>query len=134
MLVATGTTDEGVIWAVDALTNRRLNWQLAGNLALVREDRVETVDTREETESVGQVTQAFVPELPPEATVAPTPTAATVPATPAATSTVVVRKPSSDQAVPRATARRPVWLVLLLIVAIAAAAVGVGLTVRQAKS
>ena len=134
MLIVTGTTDEGVSWAVDALTEGRLNWQLTGNLALVQGDRIEAVDTREETDSVGQVPQAFVPELTPQATVAPTPKATAVPPAPEATPEEAIEKPSSDQATPRATAGRPVWLIPLLIAAIAAAVVGIGITIRQAKS
>jgi len=140
MLVATGTTDEGVAWAMNALVDDRLNWQLAGNLALVREDAdrrrssVVAVDTREETEGVGQVTQALVPELSPEANVEPTPEATALPAASEVTSTEATEGPSSGQATPRVTAGRPVWLIPLLILAIAAAAVGVVLTIRQTKS
>jgi hypothetical protein len=40
-LAVTGTTDEGVRWAVDVLTERA--WTLKGNLALVREEEISTI-------------------------------------------------------------------------------------------
>ncbi len=134
MLVTTGTTDEGVDWALNALVDDRLKWRLAGNLVLVRGDEIETVDTRGETESATQITRAFVPELTPQATVAPTPTPIAAPTTPATIPTTAIGTLTPSQAAPQVSTGRPMWLLPLLIAAVIAAAVGIGITLRQGKS
>lgn len=134
MLVATGTTDKGVNWALNALTDDELKWGLSGNLVLVRGDEMETMDTREEAESVIRVTQNLMPELTPQATVAPTPTATVEPATPTAQPTVAIGTLSPDQVTSRASAGRPAWLLPLLIVAIATAVGGVGITLGWGRT
>jgi len=73
LLVVTGTTEEGVVWATYA--SSRQIWRLAGNLVLVREggEKVQSIDTRGLTSSglTSAVTTA-VPELTPVATLTPT--------------------------------------------------------------
>ncbi|MBN1875833.1 MAG: cellulose biosynthesis cyclic di-GMP-binding regulatory protein BcsB, partial [Anaerolineae bacterium] len=47
LMVVTGSTDEGVGWALNALVNGTLNYQLKGNLSiLVQKDMLRTTDTR----------------------------------------------------------------------------------------
>ncbi len=73
-LAVTGTTDESVKWAMDVLADRP--WALKGNLALIRNDRVNTIDTRGLT-SGGMATAVAtaVPEMTSDVvpTVTPTP-------------------------------------------------------------
>ncbi|GAB4534086.1 MAG: hypothetical protein Kow0063_16810 [Anaerolineae bacterium] len=73
LLVVTGTLDEGVAWAAEALS--RQSWRLDGNLALIRQqgEEIYTIDTRRLTSHgmVSAVTTA-VPELTPVATSTPT--------------------------------------------------------------
>jgi hypothetical protein len=45
MLVATGTTQEGIAWALDTLTDESLYYELDGDLAFIRADRLESFDT-----------------------------------------------------------------------------------------
>ncbi|MCP4539480.1 MAG: DUF11 domain-containing protein, partial [Chloroflexi bacterium] len=73
LLAVTGTTDEGVTWATEALM--RQTRQLGGNLVLVRDggEEIQALDTRSLTPS-GLVTalSTAVPELTPEAVLTPT--------------------------------------------------------------
>jgi uncharacterized repeat protein (TIGR01451 family) len=76
LLIVTGTTDEGISWAIDALT--RFSWRLGGNLALVREGQagieVQSIDTRRLTSGgIASSVATAVPELTPVATITPTP-------------------------------------------------------------
>jgi len=62
LLAVTGTSDEGVQWAVDALASQ--SWSLAGNLSLVREKRIQTIDTRLLTRSgMAMALKTAVPEV-----------------------------------------------------------------------
>jgi uncharacterized repeat protein (TIGR01451 family) len=98
-LAVTGTTDESAMEAMDVLTNRP--WALKGNLALIRDDGVNTIDTRRLT-SGGMATAmaAAVPEMTPVAT--------------------AIRPPSSPTPVISsaerisATSSRPTWLIPLV--------------------
>jgi len=102
LLAITGTSDEGVAWATRALVNRP--WDLQGNLALVREAEVRTLDTHKLTRSgLEAAVSTAVPELTPVATL-PAPTTAV---SPAAT-------PPATQATPQDTAY-PVWLISLVV-------------------
>jgi len=85
LLVVTGTTDEGVAWAADRLTQRL--WELEGNLVLIYNEGndIQPLDTRELTRSgVASALTTTVPELVASPTVTPTlqpePTASPVPA------------------------------------------------------
>ncbi len=72
LLIVTGTTDEGVAWAANALS--RQSWRLAGNLILVRGggEEVYTIDTRKLTRSgMASTVTTAVPELTPSATITP---------------------------------------------------------------
>jgi uncharacterized repeat protein (TIGR01451 family) len=85
LMAVTGTTDKGVDWAIRALTSGNLSWQLKGNLALIRDTNINSLDTR--TLSRGYVAAAVataVPEMTPETeavsnalTSTPTPTSIT---------------------------------------------------------
>jgi uncharacterized repeat protein (TIGR01451 family) len=72
-LAVTGTTDESVKWATDALIKRP--WVLKGNLALIRDDEVDTINTQELTRyGKTQAISTAVPEMTPVATTMITPT------------------------------------------------------------
>lgn len=45
MLVATGTTPEGVAWAIETLTNEDTYYQLEGDLAFIRGNRIESFNS-----------------------------------------------------------------------------------------
>jgi hypothetical protein len=61
-LVATGTTEEGVRWALSALT--RFSYQLSGDLAIVRDDEIYSTDTRPiAAEEVLSMTVPITPTL-----------------------------------------------------------------------
>jgi hypothetical protein len=45
VLVATGTTQQGVEWAIKALTDDEVYYEMAGDLAFIRGDRIESVDS-----------------------------------------------------------------------------------------
>jgi uncharacterized repeat protein (TIGR01451 family) len=104
-LAATGTTDEGVKWATDVLAYRY--WALKGNLALIKGNQVNTVDTRGLTrDGVAMAVATAVPEMTPVPTAAATATPTSLPPSPAPGISV------SEQ-VSEGTSR-PVWLVPLV--------------------
>jgi hypothetical protein len=66
-LAVTGTTDESVRWAMDVLANQP--WALKGNLALVRDGKVNTIDTRRLTRGgMATAVATAAPEMTPVAT------------------------------------------------------------------
>jgi hypothetical protein len=72
-LAVTGTTEKGVKWAVDTLNDRP--WVLKGNLTLVRDDEVNTLDTRRLTRGgVAMAVATAVAEMTPVATITVIPT------------------------------------------------------------
>jgi uncharacterized repeat protein (TIGR01451 family) len=100
-LAVTGTTDEGVKWATHVLAYRY--WALKGNLALIRGDQVNAVDTRDLTRSglaiaVGTAVPGMTPAPAAAATTTPTPLP------PSPTSAVSVSEGAS----------RPGWLIPLV--------------------
>jgi len=103
ILAVTGTTDEGVKGAADVLANRP--GALRGNLALIRDGEVNTIDTREYASSGAAISLATaLPEMTPVA-------AATATPGPAATTS------APDVSVAGATSGgtgRPKWLVPLV--------------------
>jgi len=118
-LAVTGTTDESVKWAADAVTNSP--WILQGNLVLIREDQVSTIDTRELTRQGKLVAvSAVVPEMAPAATL---PSSSAMPGSPA-----------SGKA--SAGSPHPTWLVPVVgvmgVVAIAVFVIAFWRTRRQA--
>lgn len=132
LLVATGTTDEGVKLALNALIERQLSSQLAGNLALVRENSIDTVDTRNyEPETVADIVDVFIsqPTPEPEPTSLPSPTPLpTVMPTPTVMSTPsVISAPAVDSV-------RPVWLVPLLIVSAMVVVIAVSIGLWRSRS
>jgi hypothetical protein len=108
-LAVTGTTDESVNWAAKILTDEP--WALnSGNLALIRDGDVNTIDTRELTHNgVAVVVATVVPEM-----TATTMTAITT--TTSMSSPLPLSPTSSLSEVERVSnqASRPVWLIPLL--------------------
>lgn len=102
-LAITGTTDEGVKWAMDVVSDRY--WDLRGNLTLVREGKVSTIDTRGLTKG-GQaaVMATAVPEMTPVATITATPQPSSASTRPG---------DSASEEVP-AGSERPAWLIPLV--------------------
>lgn len=141
MLVVTGTTDEGLRWALDVAAGNEATWQLNGNLAvLTREEQVHTADTRKPTpqsqaELPVEVTTLLTPEL------TPTSTPLTTTETMTSTGIVPTATASLDAFVTPATndvkiedAPKPFWLVPLLVLSIIVVVVTVGIAVWQARS
>jgi len=116
-LAVTGTAAEGVRWAVDALT--ALRWALDGNLAVVRGDQVNAVDTRALMSSGMLAAMATaVPEMTSVATVTPMPS-------PTPDLSASERTPAASN--------HPVWLVPLVgIVGLAVIAI-FAIAFRQAR-
>lgn len=122
-LAVTGTTDEGVAWAVRALTGQ-LARRLRGNLALVREggEEVQSIDTRTLTSSgVASVVATAVPEFTPVATITSTPESET------SGNTLLTPVPSSTGPM-EDRSRKPVWLIPFVVIAmiVVLAMLGVG--------
>jgi uncharacterized repeat protein (TIGR01451 family) len=133
MLVVTGTTAEGVVWALTSLTDDQLSWQLSGNLAVVRDREVRSMDTREiAPEDVAAITQGIEPNLVPVAT--PTLTSTTT-LSPSLAMTPSAIAPTTSETAPSVTGRsQPVWLVPVLILSALLVVISVGLAVWQARS
>ena len=104
-LALTGTSDKGVAWSVWALVSRL--WELEGNLALVRGEEIDTIDTRKLTRSgVGIAVSTAVPELTPVApTSTPVPSIGTTTGPVTATATLATQ-PSGETG--------PGWLIPLV--------------------
>ena len=102
-LAITGTTDEGVKWAMDLVSERY--WDLNGNLTLIREDKISTINTHRLTSSGQAAAMATaVPEMTPVVTITPTPQPSGASATPG---------PAALEQVP-AGSDRPSWLIPLV--------------------
>jgi hypothetical protein len=111
LLVVTGTTDEGMKWATDTLTDRY--WLVEGNLVLVKGEELTAIDTRELTRpGLAVVVATAVPEMASVPTTTTTmslatPTAATLSPSPATNVSV------SERAT--AGAELPAWLIPLVV-------------------
>jgi uncharacterized repeat protein (TIGR01451 family) len=116
-LAVTGTTVEGIGWAVNALGT--LRWALEGNLAVIRGEDVSAIDTRGLLSSGMLAAMATaVPEMTTVATVTPMPSP-----TPGS---------SANEGAPAAP-NRPVWLIPLVgIVGLAVIAI-FAIAFRQAR-
>jgi hypothetical protein len=139
MLVVTGTTDDGLRWAQQALADYGLSRQLRGNLALlVQEGDMRTTDTRQPVNEseVGVDPARLASVMPPEKT--GTPTVIPPTATPlAAMSTPVVSVATPTVAGSASTMvadHRPVWLMPLLIISILGVIAFIGIHVWRARS
>lgn len=76
MLAVTGTTPEGVQWATDTLTSESTYYDLNGNLAFIRADRVETFDSAKFIRApVGDAVAALTEDEPEQAVLEVVPTA-----------------------------------------------------------
>ncbi|HDQ70508.1 MAG TPA: hypothetical protein ENN19_00225 [Chloroflexi bacterium] len=120
ILFLTGSTDEGVQWAINALTDRAPAWRLSGNLALAQDRDVRSVDTREiKPEGAVKLIATAMPAMTPQSTVAsqltetPLPTASPV----SIDTTEAPATPTLSEQVAPAQAH-PFWLIPLLIASI----------------
>jgi len=105
LLAVTGTRDEGIAWAARSLVSRP--WDLEGNLALIRDQDIRTLDTRQLTRSgLAAAVSTAVPELTP---LAITPSVPTLPPTP--TMPVVPDVPATGSS----ASNRPGWLLPLVV-------------------
>ncbi len=147
MLVVTGSTAEGVAWALEALTDEALSEKLDGNLAtLVKKGELRVTDTRGTPDPYAEV--AFTPPtlittMTPEATITPYPLASPTPTvTPAIANTPMPDKMTPGGATSAATEStatvkvntRPKWLAPLLILSLIAVVVVVVMALKQARS
>lgn len=108
LLAVTGTSDEGVAWASQSLIQDDLRGQLEGNLALIRRQELQTLDTRQLLrQALNATVSTAVPELKPVATVTPISASANLAAA-TATAMPVVQYPT-------ATHTPPSWLMSLVI-------------------
>lgn len=140
MLLITGTTDEGVRWAIDTASGNESTWQLSGNLAvLTAEEQVHATDTRKPTpQSQADLPTAITTLLTPELTPTITPLATTATMTPVevistatANPNIFVTSATDDVAIQDS---KPFWLIPLLILSIIVVVVAVGIAVWQARS
>ncbi len=127
-LAVTGTTDEGVGWAIRAFIESDLVWRLEGNLALVRDREIHSTDTRGLTRG-GKAAEAAtaIPELIPMGTPSPMPPTAT--STPLAVGTATPPSPTSSLP----GYKRPTWLTPLILITVVAVATIFGIAARQAR-
>lgn len=132
-LIATGSTDEGVTWALDALTDDNLRYQLAGNLAiLAHENTIRTTDTREQpTDYTELFSQPLAPLMVPKVTATPMPTATPSPTITPSPTAIPLAEGATTPAVVR---QRPIWLFPLLIVSVLTVAVTVGIALWRARN
>jgi hypothetical protein len=145
LLAITGTTDEAVKWAVDALVNDNLDIDLSGNLVIgLRPDTFESFDTREPlpTPSQGDLLSQLTARMTPEATTAaPTPT--TVPTlAPTPVAAMVTPAPALPAAMPSIGGSyvevpgfglQPIWLLIILGVSGLIVLIAIFLYIRQSK-
>jgi hypothetical protein len=141
MLAVTGTTDEGVGWALASLTDRELSRLLSGNLALVRDQEVRSMDTRKVApEVVAAITQRIEASFASSDTLAMAPATAVPPTltpAPAAlepTAPPPIATPVPELAAPVDGPGRPEWLIPLLIVSALIVVVAIGFAIWQARS
>ncbi len=120
LLAVTGTGDEGVTWATRSLLNSDLRQQLEGDLALIRDQEIQALDTRKLTRGgLATAVSTAVPELTLVVTVTPTatpPGLAVAAATPAAQ--------SSEET-------RPGWLIPLVVVTTLTVVIIFAVTIRR---
>ncbi len=126
VLILTGTTEQGVQWAINALTDRLPSWSLKGNLAMAQDRDVRSIDTREKkpNEQV-QLIATALPAMTPQPTPTPLPTP-TLPPSP--TPTPLPAQTATPTFTPTATPlvsapvtpsqARPFWLIPLLLLSI----------------
>ena len=141
MLAITGTTDEGVDWALASLTDRDLIWRLSGNLALVRGQEIRSMDTREVApEVVAAVMEGIRPSLASSALSTLTPT---LTSPPSLSSTPTVPEPDlstpvatvvSEVASPAEEPARPDWVIPVLLVSALVVVGSIGFAIWQARS
>ncbi|MBN1562391.1 MAG: cellulose biosynthesis cyclic di-GMP-binding regulatory protein BcsB [Anaerolineae bacterium] len=145
ILVITGTTHEGIGWVVDALLDADLQAQLAGNLVLIREREVRSIDTRgesaQETSSNSQPTTiptAISPMLPTATITAQSPMFTTPRAPTNAPATIAVTSSPLTPAVlayetSTSEYEHPTWLIALLIASVVVIAIAVTIVVLQMR-
>ncbi|MGB0383533.1 MAG: cellulose biosynthesis cyclic di-GMP-binding regulatory protein BcsB [Ardenticatenaceae bacterium] len=80
--IVSGTTQEGVGWAINALTDDKLSYSLEGDLAFVRDDRIETLYSTERLRGAKVAAVETVAEVESEAEEVTRTTAASISATP----------------------------------------------------
>lgn len=141
VLVVTGSTDKGVSWALNALTDPDLNYQLAGNLsALTQKEMLRSTDTRLplKKQTVPLIPLSLVMTATVEATVTPTPTPTVTPiptlkisSAPmlTATMTAVTTDPVDSPTI----RERPSWLFPMMIVSLFCTVIVIGLAIRQVR-
>lgn len=133
LLAGTGTTDEGVGWAIRALTHGSLSWQLKGNLALIRDTSIKSLDTRALSRGyVAAAVATAVPEMTSETKPvgeAPTPTPTPASITANADQGALQGAQATD------TSRHllPSWVVLLVGFTIVVTALILTIAFRQSR-
>ncbi|MFP4393682.1 MAG: cellulose biosynthesis cyclic di-GMP-binding regulatory protein BcsB [Anaerolineales bacterium] len=129
LLAVTGTTDEGVQQAADVLMHQ--SWALNGNLALIKDGAVSTVDTRRFGDDYVQTTGPSLSEseVVTSTATARDPTASpTVAPEPSAATEIAPQISLEDEAV-----SRPGWLIPLVIAAGLALCAILGIAWRQSR-
>jgi hypothetical protein len=141
MLAVTGTTDEGVDWALASLTDSELIWRLAGNLVLVRDQEVRSMDTREVApEVVAAVMEGIGSSLATSATptvsptVTPPPSLSATPTEPETAPPTPIVAAASGIASPAEEPYRPDWVIPVLIVSVLVVVGSIGFAIWQARS
>jgi hypothetical protein len=129
LLAVTGTTDNGVNWAVNVLSYR--TWALkSGNLAVIKESEINTIDTRELTRGgMGVAMVTAVPGMTPMATAVVT-SSATITSIPPAPNPA-----SGASAAKQVLARSnpPIWLVPLVGMTVLVVIAILAFALRQAR-
>lgn len=125
-LAITGTTDKGVSWAARAASERALLRRLEGNLSLIRDVSIESIDTRGllKERAVAAIATA-VPELTTTTKIANTPSVITP--EPVASTDI----PQSSQATE--TLKPPFWLVPLVVITVVIVLAIFGIAFVQAR-
>jgi hypothetical protein len=129
LLAVTGTTENGLNWAVDIMSYRTGALK-SGNLAVIRGSEVNTIDTRELTRGgMGVAVMTAVPEMTPMATAVATATATITPIPPAPNPTPGAS--ASKQVLARSNP--PGWLVPLVGMTVLVVIAILVIALRQAR-
>jgi hypothetical protein len=155
MLAITGTNDEGIHWALEALLAEEIRATLSGNLASVHEGRAWSIDTRQATpEELALLEEQIGRELlgtdistgtpPPTSTAPPTetqppPTAA--PTQPPSATPIPIASPTpalltgvtTEPAPVPAGSAQPPWLIPLMAASALTIVVAAGVTIWQSR-
>jgi hypothetical protein len=141
LLVVTGTTEDSLRWSLDTLA--KLAYGLSGNLVIIRDSQIRSIDTRPTGGMEGASAMSFptvtlevspvvnpTSASAPSAALTPTPALASSSATPTAVTSAGL---PTEETIMQVSQSRPVWLVSLLVVCLVVALGVVAISVWRSR-